>query len=83
MGLFRIISRIAHVLGIDPAVGFLLVGNALVGLLAAAQMALIVRRFSPDEQGIHFNYLNFFSYFEFIDFGFAVVVQQIRKPLVG
>src|SRR5262245_33614210 len=69
--------RVATFLGIDPAVGFVLAGNIWIGLFSLIQVGLIASRLSEAEQAVNFNYLTFFQVFLLLDFGFALVVQQL------
>jgi hypothetical protein len=79
MKIVRTAQRALALLGIDPAVGFVLLGNAWVGVFAIVQLALIVRYLSAVEQGVNFNFAAFFQFQVFFDLGLGLAVQQLAS----
>ena len=61
----------------DPAVAFVLGGNVWIGLFSLMQVGLIASRLTEAEQAVNFNYLTFFQVILLLDFGFALVIQQL------
>src|SRR5262249_58888854 len=54
-------------------------GNAFLAVFSLLQLALIVRRLTPAEQGVTFNFNASFQFQELFNLGFSVVIQQLAS----
>ena len=71
--------RILHVLGIDQAVGFTLIGNIWNAVSGPVLLVLIVEYLTTAEMGVLFNYVDICCFQVLCELGIATVLQQLAS----